>query len=154
MFKSFLATVIALGVCTTVYAEQTLSIIKPDAVQNHHIGEVISRFEKNGLDVSELKKITLTKEQAEQFYAEHKGKPFFNNLVAYMTSGPVVVMVLDGDNAIAKNRILMGATDPSKAAKGTLRNDFGSSIEHNAVHGSDSPDSAKREIIFFFPAVY
>lgn len=152
MFKSVLATIAALTVCSAVYAEQTLSIIKPDAVKAHHIGEVITRFEKNGLEIVDLKKVQLTKAQAEQFYAEHKDRPFYNDLVSYMTSGPVVVMVLDGDDAVAKNRALMGATDPSKADKGTLRSDFGTSIEHNAVHGSDSTDSAKREILFFFPA--
>lgn len=151
MIKTLLTTALALVATVCLQAEQTLSIIKPDAVQTHHIGEVISRFEKNGLDITKMKMTRLTKEQAEQFYAEHSGKPFFSNLVSYMSSGPVVVMVLDGDNAISKNRILMGATDPAKAMKGTLRNDFGTSMEHNAVHGSDSVESAKREISFFFP---
>lgn len=150
MRKHLLAAVLAVTASAALYAEQTLSIIKPDAVQQHHIGDIISRFEKNGLSIANLKMTTLSKPQAEQFYAEHKGRPFFPNLVEYMTSGPVVIMVLDGDNAINKNRELMGPTDPAKAPTGSLRKDFGSSIEHNAVHGSDSPESAKREINFFF----
>jgi nucleoside-diphosphate kinase len=152
MLKKFLTTLLTVTACLSVEAEETLSIIKPDAVQQHHIGDIISRFEKNGLDIKQIKKAKLTKEQAEKFYAEHKGKPFFDKLIAYMTSGPVVIMVLEGDDAIAKNRKLMGATDPVKADKGTLRSDFGQSVEHNAVHGSDSSASAQREILFFFPA--
>lgn len=131
--------------------EQTLSIIKPDAVANHHIGEIINRFEQNGLNIEGLKMVKLNKERAEAFYAEHTGKPFFNDLVDFMTSGPVVVIVLEGDQAVSKNRELMGATDPSKAATGTLRKDFATSMTKNAVHGSDSPVSAQREITFFFP---
>lgn len=152
MFKTLTTLALTLATCATLGAEQTLSIIKPDAVQAHHIGDVISRFETNGLTIAELKMTKLTKDQAENFYAEHKGRPFYPNLVEYMTSGPVVVMVLDGDSAVTKNRTLMGATDPKKADKGTLRADFGTSIEHNAVHGSDSIESAKREITFFFPS--
>jgi len=150
IFKTLVAFAIASS--AALCAEQTLSIIKPDAVKEHHIGEIISRFEQNGLTIADLKMTKLSKEKAGEFYAEHKGRPFYSNLVEYMTSGPIVVMVLDGDNAIAKNRTLMGVTDPAKAEKGTLRKDFGSSIEHNAVHGSDSADSAKREITFFFGA--
>lgn len=148
MLKTFIAA--ALAFSAALLGEQTLSIIKPDAVKGRHIGDIVNRFEKNGFTISEMKMTTLTKEKAEQFYAEHKGRPFYPNLVEYMTSGPVVVMVLEGDDAVVKNRNLMGATDPKKAEKGTIRNDFGSSIEHNAVHGSDSPESAKREISFFF----
>lgn len=135
---------------STNKTEQTLSIIKPDAVSAKHVGEIIARFEKNGLTIKAIKMTHLTKEQAEAFYAIHKGKPFFDNLVQFMSSGPIVVMVLEGPNAIAKNREIMGATDPAKAAKGTIRSDFAQSITKNAVHGSDSPESAKTEISFFF----
>lgn len=144
---------IAVGFCSFAFAaetEQTLSIIKPDGVANHHIGEIIARFEKNGLEIVNIKMVRLDKERAEAFYAEHKAKPFFNDLVSYMSSGPIVVMVLEGNNAVAKNRELMGATDPNKAAPGTIRKDFAESMTRNAVHGSDSAASAKREIDFFF----
>jgi nucleoside-diphosphate kinase len=130
--------------------EQTLSIIKPDAVAGSHIGEIISYFEKNGLKISAIKMVKLDQKDAEEFYAVHKNRPFFPALVSFMSSGPVVVMVLEGDNAITKNRELMGATDPKKAAKGTIRANFALSTEKNAVHGSDSPESAKAEIEFFF----
>lgn len=130
--------------------EKTLSIIKPDAVRKNLIGEIIARFEKNGLKVVAAKMVHLTKAQAEQFYAIHKGKPFYNDLVTFVSSGPVVVQVLEGDNAIQKNRDIMGATDPKKAAPGTIRKDFAASIDENAVHGSDSPDTAREEISFFF----
>ncbi len=130
--------------------ERTLSIIKPDAVQKNVIGEIISRFEKAGLAVAALKMLHLSREQAEGFYAVHKDKPFFNELVEYMISGPVVVQVLEGENAIARNRELMGATDPRQAAPGTIRADFGASIEANAVHGSDGPETAAWEIAYFF----
>lgn len=132
--------------------EQTLSIIKPDAVSKNHIGEIIARFEKAGLKIVAQRMMQLSTAQAEGFYAEHKGRPFFDGLVKFMTSGPVVVQVLSGDNAIAHNRELMGATDPAKAAPGTIRADFASAIDANAVHGSDSPTSAAREIAYFFPA--
>ena len=132
--------------------EQTLSIIKPDAVSKNHIGEIIARFEKAGLKIVAQRMMQLSTAQAEGFYAEHKGRPFFDGLVKFMTSGPVVVQVLSGDNAIALNRELMGATDPAKAAPGTIRADFASAIDANAVHGSDSPTSAAREIAYFFPA--
>ncbi|MFE8069619.1 nucleoside-diphosphate kinase [Marinobacteraceae bacterium S3BR75-40.1] len=130
--------------------ERTLSIIKPDAVAKNVIGEIESRFEKAGLQVVAMKMLHLTQEQAEGFYAEHKERPFFPDLVAFMTSGPVVVQVLEGENAIASNRDLMGATNPKEAAAGTIRADFAQSIDANAVHGSDSPESAEREIAYFF----
>ena len=132
--------------------EQTLSIIKPDAVSKNHIGEIGARCEKAGLKIIAQRMMQLSTAQAEGFYAEHKGRPFFDGLVKFMTSGPVVVQVLSGDNAIALNRELMGATDPAKAAPGTIRADFASAIDANAVHGSDSPTSAAREIAYFFPA--
>ena len=130
--------------------EQTLSIIKPDAVQKKAIGAIISRFENNGLTVKNLWKGLLTTAQAQAFYAVHAERPFYNDLVAFMTSGPVVVMVLEGDDAINANRRLMGATNPAEAAEGTIRRDFADSIEANAVHGSDSPNSASREVAYFF----
>ena len=130
--------------------EKTLSIIKPDAVAKNAIGEIISRFEKSGLRVAGAKMVHLSKSQAEQFYAVHKARPFFPALVSFMSSGPVLVQVLEGPNAIAKNREIMGATNPKDAAPGTIRADFADSIDHNAVHGSDAPDTAKQEIAFFF----
>jgi nucleoside-diphosphate kinase len=130
--------------------EQTLSIIKPDAVGKNHIGAIVDRFEKADLKIVAQKMMHLSQSQAEGFYAEHKGRPFFESLVNFMTSGPVVVQVLSGNNAIALNRELMGATDPSKAASGTIRADFATAIDANAVHGSDSPVSAAREIAYFF----
>ena len=132
--------------------ERTLSIIKPDAVAKNAIGKIISRFEEAGLHIAAAKLIKLTQEQAEGFYAEHKERPFFGSLVNFMTSGPVVVQVLEGEDAIARNRELMGATNPKDAAPGTIRADFADSIDANAVHGSDSPASAEREIAFFFDA--
>jgi|TARA_B100001059_G_C17689713_1_gene504276 nucleoside-diphosphate kinase len=130
--------------------EQTLSIIKPDAVSKNVIGRIIARFEENGLHLVAAKLIHLTDELASGFYAEHDGKPFFNDLKNFMTSGPVFVQVLEGENAIQKNRDLMGATNPQEAEEGTIRADFAKSIDANAVHGSDSVDSAKREIEYFF----
>ena len=130
--------------------ERTFSIIKPDAVAKNVIGEIVSRFEKNGLRVVASKMMQLTKEQAEGFYAVHKERPFFNDLVSFMISGPVVVQVLEGENAVLKNRELMGATNPKEAAPGTIRADFAVSIDENAVHGSDAPETAKEEIAFFF----
>ncbi len=132
--------------------ERTLSIIKPDAVAKNVIGKIYSRFEDAGLKIVAVKMQQLSKEQAEGFYAEHKERPFFNDLVAFMTSGPVVVQALEGENAIALNRDLMGATNPQEAAEGTIRADFASSIDANAVHGSDSPASAEREVAYFFEA--
>lgn len=130
--------------------EQTLSIIKPDAVKKGVIGKIISRFEENGLRIAAAKKIWLSSCEAGKFYEVHKERPFFGELVDFMTSGPVVVMVLEGKNAVAKNRELMGATDPKKAERGTIRADFAESIDANAVHGSDSLENAKNEIAFFF----
>jgi len=130
--------------------EQTLSIIKPDAVAKGVIGKILDRFESNGLRIAALKKLQLTKEQAGNFYDIHRERPFFNDLVEFMTSGPVVVSVLEGENAVAKNRELMGATNPQEAAPGTIRADFAESIDANAVHGSDSLENAKNEIKFFF----
>ena len=130
--------------------ERTFSIIKPDDVAKNAIGQIYARFEKSGLNIVGAKMLHLSQEQAEGFYAEHEGKPFYPNLVAFMTSGPVVVQVLEGENAILKNRELMGATNPKEAAEGTIRADFASSIDANAVHGSDSPVSAEREVAYFF----
>ncbi len=132
--------------------ERTLSIIKPDAVAKNVIGEIESRFEKAGLKIVAMQMKQLSQADAEGFYAEHKERPFFADLVAFMTSGPVVVQVLEGENAIAQNRELMGATNPQEAAEGTIRRDFAESIDANAVHGSDSAASAEREIAYFFGA--
>lgn len=132
--------------------ERTFSIIKPDAVARNLIGKIYDRFESNGLAIVAARMTRLTREQAEGFYAEHKERPFYNDLVTYMTSGPVVLQVLEGEGAIQKNRDLMGATNPKEAAPGTIRADFAESVEANAVHGSDSPTSAAREIDFFFSA--
>ena len=130
--------------------ERTLSIIKPDATRRNLTGKVIDRFETAGLRVVAQKRLWLSQKQAEAFYAVHKARPFFNDLVKFMISGPVVVQVLEGENAVAKNREVMGATDPSKAAAGTIRKDFAESIEANSVHGSDSAENAANEIKFFF----
>jgi len=130
--------------------EQTLSILKPDAVESNHIGDIIARFEKAGLKVVAAKMLHMTLEQAQAFYAVHKHRPFFQELATFMSSGPVLVMVLEGENAIAKNRNIMGATNPKEAASGTIRADFAKSIDKNAVHGSDGPETAKTEISFFF----
>lgn len=132
--------------------ERTLSIIKPDAVVNNVIGEIDARFEKGGLRIIAAKMLHLTRKQAEEFYEVHKERPFYGELVEYMTGGPVMVQVLEGENAIARNRELMGDTDPAKAAPGTIRADFAKTIDENAVHGSDGPDTAEREIGFFFQA--
>ena len=130
--------------------ERTLSIIKPDAVKKNVIGRIIDRFESNGLKIVAIKKLMLDRSMAGEFYAIHKERPFYNDLVDFMTSAPVVVMVLEGENAVKKNRELMGDTDPKKAKAGTLRADFAESIDANAVHGSDSLENAKNEIAFFF----
>lgn len=130
--------------------ERTLSILKPDALKNNHVGDIISRFEKDGLRVVAIKMTKLSPEQAGQFYNVHRDRPFYKSLVQYMSSGPVVILVLEGKQAISKNRALMGATDPKKADKGTIRADFAQSMTENAVHGSDSPESAQQEILFFF----
>ncbi|BEK32944.1 nucleoside-diphosphate kinase [Campylobacter jejuni] len=130
--------------------EKTLSIIKPDAVKKGVIGKILDRFESNGLRIAAMKKVQLSKEQAENFYAVHKKRPFFKDLVEFMISGPVVISVLEGEGAVLKNRDLMGATNPKEAKAGTIRADFAESIDANAVHGSDSLENAKIEIDFFF----
>ena len=130
--------------------ERTLSIIKPDAVAKNVIGEIYSRFEKAGLKIVAAKMLHLSREKAEGFYAVHKARPFFKDLVDFMISGPVIVQVLEGENAIAKHREVMGATNPKDAAPGTIRADFASTIDENAVHGSDGPDTAKTEVAYFF----
>jgi nucleoside-diphosphate kinase len=130
--------------------EKTLSIIKPDAVERNLIGQIVSIFENNSLIIHSIKKIILSKKMAEDFYFVHKERPFFNDLCTYMSSGPVVVMVLEGNNSVVKNREIMGATNPKDAAKGTIRNLYGISLDKNSVHGSDSKENAKIEIDFFF----
>ena len=130
--------------------ERTLSIIKPDATRRDLTGAINDRFERAGLRIVAQRRLRLTKERAEAFYAVHKERPFFASLVAFMTSGPVVVQVLEGDNAVTRNRDIMGATNPANAAEGTIRKDFAESIEANSVHGSDSPENAAQEIAFFF----
>ena len=132
--------------------ERTLSIIKPDAVKKNAIGQILARFEAAGLRIVAVRMMHLSRAQAEGFYEVHRQRPFFRDLVDFMISGPVLVQVLEGENAIARNRELMGATDPKKAAKGTLRADFADSIDANAVHGSDAPDTARSEIAYFFAA--
>ncbi|HEU4644623.1 MAG TPA: nucleoside-diphosphate kinase [Burkholderiales bacterium] len=132
--------------------ERTLSIIKPDAVKKNAIGEILARFERAGLRIVAARMMHLSRAEAEGFYAVHRERPFFKDLVDFMGSGPVVVQVLEGPDAVAKNRELMGATDPKKAAKGTIRADFAESIDANAVHGSDGPETARTEIAYFFPA--
>jgi nucleoside-diphosphate kinase len=131
--------------------ERTLSIIKPDGVEKGIIGKVVSRFESNGLKPVAMRMAQLSQGEAEGFYAVHRARPFFNDLVKFMTSGPVVLMVLEGESAITRNREVMGATDPRKAADGTIRKDFATDIEKNTVHGSDSPENAQVEIAYFFP---
>ncbi len=133
--------------------ERTLSIIKPDGVKKNLIGEIISRFEKKGLRIAALKKIALSKEEAKAFYIVHKERPFYDSLTDFMSEGPIVVMVIEGEGAIAKVREIMGATNPKEAAAGTIRADFATDIERNIVHGSDSPESASYEIPFFFSAL-
>jgi nucleoside-diphosphate kinase len=130
--------------------ERTLSIIKPDATRRNLTGAINERFEKNGLRIVAQKRLRLTQDLAERFYAVHAQRPFYHSLVGFMVSGPVVVQVLEGENAVAKNREVMGATDPAKAALGTIRKDFAESVEANSVHGSDSPENAAQEIAFFF----
>ena len=132
--------------------ERTLSIIKPDAVANNVIGEIYARFEKAGLRIAAARMMWMSRADAEGFYAVHRERPFFKDLVDFMTTGPVMIQVLEGDSAIAKNRELMGSTDPKKAASGTIRADFAQSIDANAVHGSDAPETAGVEIAYFFPA--
>jgi nucleoside-diphosphate kinase len=131
--------------------ERTFSIVKPDAVAKNVIGKIYSRFESNGLKIVASRMLHLTREQAGEFYAVHKERPFYGELIDFMTSGPVMVQVLEGENAIARNREIMGATNPQEAAEGTIRADFAETVDENAVHGSDGPDTAKAEIAFFFP---
>ena len=133
--------------------ERTLSIIKPDAVANNVIGQILPRFEQAGLKIIAARMVCLSRREAEGFYAVHRARPFFKDLVDFMISGPVMVQALEGDNAVQKNRDLMGATDPKKAAKGTIRADFAQSIDANAVHGSDGADTAQTEIAYFFPSL-
>jgi nucleoside-diphosphate kinase len=133
--------------------ERTLSIIKPDGVEKGVIGQVIARFEKAGLKPVAMKMVHLSKAEAEGFYAVHRARPFFADLVKFMTSGPAVLMVLEGEGAVLRNRDIMGATDPKKAAEGTIRKDFATDIEKNTVHGSDSPENAKIEVSYFFPEI-
>ena len=133
--------------------ERTLSIIKPDGVEKGLIGPIIARFEEKGLKPVAIRLARLSQAEAEGFYAVHKARPFFNDLVKFMTSGPVVLMVLEGENAVLANRDIMGATDPKKAAEGTIRKDFATDIEKNTVHGSDSPENAKIEVSYFFPEI-
>lgn len=133
--------------------ERTLSIVKPDAVAKNVIGQIYSRFEKAGLRIAAARMMQLSEAEAEGFYAVHRERPFFRDLVKFMISGPIMVQALEGESAIVKNRELMGATDPKKAAKGTIRADFADSIDANAVHGSDSPETARVEIAYFFPAL-
>jgi nucleoside-diphosphate kinase len=133
--------------------ERTLSIIKPDAVAKHGIGQILARFEKGGLKIVAGRRLRITREQAESFYGIHRERPFFSSLCDFMTSGPVFVSVLEGENAILRHRELLGATDPAKADAGTIRKDFGTNVEQNATHGSDGPDTARTEISFFFPGL-
>lgn len=130
--------------------ERTLSIIKPDAVRKNNIGQILARFEKSGLKVVAAKMLQLSKDQAQEFYAVHRARPFYGDLVSFISSGPVLVSILEGENAIGKNRDIMGATNPKDAAPGTIRADFAESIDQNAVHGSDGPETARVEIAFFF----
>ncbi len=150
MKKLFTLFGVLFALSSPAFAEQTLSIIKPDAVAANHIGAIIERFENNGLKVVAGRMTKLSKKQAEDFYAVHKDRPFYKDLVNFMISGPIFVQVLEGPDAVAKNRKIMGATNPKDAEKGTLRADFATSMEKNAVHGSDSIDNAKKEIAFFF----
>lgn len=150
MYNHGIVNLINSGVAYMTTIERTLSILKPDAVTKNVIGQIISRFEDAGLRMVAAKMIHLTKSQAEDFYAVHKARPFFNDLVKFMISGPVLVQVLEGENAILKNRDIMGATNPKEALPGTIRADFAASIDENAVHGSDAVDTAQAEIAFFF----
>ncbi len=150
MKKLLVALALGTALLSEAKIEETLSIIKPDAVKEQHIGDIISIFEKNNLQVVAMRMTKLSKKEVEEFYSALKEKPFFPDLVSYMTSGPVVLQVLKGEDAIARNRQIMGATDPKKAAAGTIRALYGKSIDSNAVHGSDSEENARKEIKFFF----
>jgi nucleoside-diphosphate kinase len=153
MNKLFLGFILLISPICGLQAEKTLAIIKPDAVESHHMGDIITKYEKSGLTIVDLKMIRLTKDEAAKFYSEHKDRPFYGELVNFMSSGPAVAIVLEGENAILKNREIIGTTDPKEAAKGTIRADFASSKSKNAVHGSDSPEAAKTEIDFFFKSL-
>lgn len=150
MLKTLLVLLTTLSISISAYAEQTLAIIKPDGVTNKHIGEIITRYEGAGFKIVGMKLVHLSKEKAQAFYAVHKDRPFYDELTTFMSSGPVVVVALEGDNAVARNRQLMGATDPKKATPGTIRADFSKSMGENTVHGSDSQENAAVEIAFFF----
>lgn len=150
MLKKLMMTASLLIAPFSSYAEQTLSIIKPDAVKGKHIGEIIQIFESNGLQLAAIKMVHLSKKDAMEFYDVHKDRPFYDQLTTFMNEGPVVVMVLEGENAVTRNRQLMGETDPKNARPGTIRSFFAKSVQSNAVHGSDSPENAKKEIAFFF----
>lgn len=152
MRKFIASSILCLTTSLSLFAahEQTLAIIKPDAVASNHIGDIIARLEQNGLRVEGLKMTRLQKAQAEKFYEIHKDRPFYSDLVAFMSSGPIVAIALAGDNGVAKNREVIGATNPKEAAKGTIRADFATSLTKNAIHGSDSVENAKNEINFFF----
>lgn len=153
MMRKQLALLLCLIAFTTLGAvetEHTLAIIKPDAVGNEKIGQIISRYENANLQITGLKMVSLSQKDAEAFYAIHRDRPFFDDLVAFMTSGPVVVLAVEGPDAVFRNRELIGNTDPKKAATGTLRNDYGSAINRNALHGSDSQENGRKEIAFFF----
>jgi nucleoside-diphosphate kinase len=150
MYKYLLVLLVCFCGLLTAVEERTLSIIKPDAVEKNVIGKIVTRFEDKGLKIAKMKMVHLTQEQAEGFYYVHHERPFYDSLVEYMTSGPVVVMVLEGEDAIMRNREIMGATNPEQAAPGTIRADFAESLQRNAVHGSDATETAKNEINFFF----
>lgn len=151
MKNLLLSALLILSPMCGLRAEKTLAIIKPDAVEAHHMGEIVTIYEKSGLTIVDMKMIRMTKADAEQFYAVHKERPFYSDLVSFMSSGPAVAIILEGDNAIKKNREIIGATDPKDAAPGTIRKEFASSKSRNAVHGSDSPEAAQTEIGLLFP---
>ena len=150
LFATYLSAEEPITTAPKLQIEQTLSIIKPDAVESNHVGEILEYLENSGLKIVGSKMIRLTPEQAKSFYGAHKDTAFFNDLISFMTSGPVIVQVLEGEDAVAVNRQIMGVTDPSKASPGTIRSDFGTDIQKNAVHGSDSLSNAKKEISLFF----
>ena len=155
MFKAFisafvLTATVMFSMSVDAAIENTLAVIKPDAVADNHIGEILAKYESNGLKIAALKMVKISKNDANRFYAVHKDRPFYDELTTFISSGPIVAIVLQGDNAIAKNREIMGTTDPKNAAKGTIRADYAKSVGENAIHGSDSPAAAKVEIDFFF----
>lgn len=152
MKKTLLTLALSCALFSPLFGEKTLAVIKPDAVKGNHIGAILDKYEQAQLKIVALKMVKLTPEQAKTFYAVHEGRPFFNDLTAFFSSGPVVAIVLEGDGAVLKNRAIMGATNPAQAEQGTIRKDFASSVTQNAVHGSDSKESAEQEIPFFFKA--